>query len=168
MKSSSKYLSKAHAGMSILGWLHYVLGLFSLLMAGFCMFMGPALFGAQYRTVCPPILSFLLALSDVVLGWGVVFAFLIRTLTEIYLGWSWRRKARKPANHTLTLLISGGKVLYVLFSLLIGGLQIAVQINCFSLALNSVTFLLALTVSLRQRQPDQQVETGGKPGVRRR
>ena len=138
--------------MFALGCFHYFMGVLCLFLTVSGFLMDPVAFGGAFRQNCPAALSFLLALSDRTIGIGFTIFMVFRSLTEFFLGWNWCRKARRTARQTLTLVLSGGKVIYALCAVLAGSFAATLRVNRFSLALNAVTFLLALWVHLHPLQ----------------
>ena len=138
-----RLLSWAHRGMNILGWFHYLTGAVQLLLTVTAFSVGSGNFVLLFRQNCPAGLSFLLPLSDAAL-FALILTFMgIRILTEWFVGWNCRRKSRILSRQTLTLILSGGKILYALLLILRGGILTARWVNLHALLLNGVTFLLA-------------------------
>ena len=93
---------------------HYLFGVLSLPLTLFSFAAGPGLLGARFRSVYPPMLAFMLSFSDMTIGVCFIALVAFRSLTEFFLGWRWRRKALRTERQTLTLVVSGGKILYAL------------------------------------------------------
>ena len=133
--------------MNVLGWFHYLLMILILLITIPTIIVGPEQFGLMVKEKNNPVLSFLNQYSDEVAGLTAIILLFISVITEFYLGWSCRRKARRPEKLLLTLALSGAKTLFSLFTVLRGGLLSVNWLDTvYSLFLNLITFLLAFWI----------------------
>ena len=151
-------LTGMRRAMNILGWFHYGLALFQLVVSAAVASVGPARLGAAFKAALPPLVSFIGAWSDTAAGVAAMLYLLIVLSTQFFIGWNWRRKARSTVRQVLTLVLSGAKCLRAVYSLLTGGLMSARLADALTLILNGITFALALWMQLEYRRTKDETE----------
>ena len=140
-------LSKAQTGMKVLGIFHYILALLLLAMIALLLVAGVRVLGASIHASGSPDLAFLDEYDDQFTGITGIVILVLQFFTELFTGWSCRRRAKHPDKMLLTLILSGGNVLFSLFSLFSSGLANVEWAGfLYSLTLNVITFMLALWI----------------------
>ena len=156
MKVIEKQISKAQKGMRVLGILHYVLAVFLLVIIIMILIVGPERLGAAIHERHNASLSALNRVDDRTAGITAIVLLVIQFGIEVFLGWSTRRRSRRPDRMLTKLLLSGGSIVITLYSLIRTGFAGTEWISSlYTLALHTATFLLALWIKRgydRQRQ----------------
>ena len=162
-KKAKTRLTGMRKGMHILGWFHYVLGFFQLLMAGVAVFTLPDKIGAGFREAFPDLLSwlpFLSAFDDRMLGILTVIAMLVRGFSEFVIGWIWCRKARNTVSQVLAVILSGFKIVHAVWLILYGGLLSTKWADIYTLILNGVSFALAFWMHGQYKRTQKKPRDG--------
>ncbi|MBQ7183184.1 MAG: hypothetical protein IJR97_04295 [Clostridia bacterium] len=151
-KKKKARLNWKRRGMTVLGWFHYLSAFFQLLLGFIGILGGVHLLGARLRAELPQVLAFLSAYNDTALGVFMIIRLVIGVAAQFILGRIWCRKARTTANQMLAMILSGGKIISVLFAILSGGILNAEWANIHALILNSVSFSLAFWLHREYRK----------------
>ena len=130
-------------GMRILGGFHYVSGAIQLAITVLSLAAGFSLLSSSFKNQIPSVLSFMASWNDTLVGILLFLYLVIRVFTEFFVGRNWRRKAMTTKQQTLTLIISGFKILRALYSILNGGFLSTKTSDIITLVLYSVSFSLA-------------------------
>ena len=137
-------LTRAKRGMMTLSWFHFAFAIVLFIMCFFLSFAVNEL-GAAIHRQNSEALSFLDGYDDQVTGLSAITILVIEMCIELFLGFSCRKKAKHPEKLLLTIILSGGKAIYGLISILLCGTSSVGWIDAItSLVLNTVTFLLAI------------------------
>ena len=129
--------------MRILGMFHYVSGSVQIAFIILSFAAGLSLLASNFKAHTPSVLSFMKSWDNTLVGILLVFYLLVRVFTEFIVGRNWRRKAMSTRQQTLTLIISGFRILRALYVILNGSFLSPEAGNIFTLILHSVTFTLA-------------------------
>lgn len=130
--------------MMALSWFHFAYATVLFIMCIMLPFVVNE-FGAAIHNQNSESLSFLNGYDDRVAGITAIIILGTEMLIELFLGVSCRKKAKHPEKLLLTLILSGGKALYGLISMLLRGTPSGGWIDAIAnLVLNTITFLLAL------------------------
>lgn len=151
-KKEKVHLRGMREAIRLLGWFHYLLGVFQLGRGIVMCFSGLDLFGMRLREISPKMPLFLRASSDRSLG---VLAFLIvlaGAVSEFVIGWIWYRKARNTTSQLFAVSLSGIKIIRTLYTILSGNTLTTVWSSIYSLVLNGITFTLALWMQREYRR----------------
>lgn len=146
-------LSRAQKCMNVLGWFHYACAILTALFIALIFLAGVGRFGAELQKSTSPTLEFLKPYDGMVAGVSMIVILVIGLIIESFLGWSCRRKARRPEKITLTIVLSGAQTLFSIVSILRQGFANVYWLDAgYTLALNVVTFSLALWMKAEYRR----------------
>lgn len=146
-------LSRAQKCMNILGWFHYACAVLTALFIALILLVGVGRFGAELQKSDAPSFEFLKPYDGDVAGVSMIVILVIGMIIESFLGWSCRRKARRPEKITLTIVLSGAQMLFSIISILRQRFANVYWLDAgYTLALNAVTLSLALWIKAEYRR----------------